>query len=253
MLMLAFNPKTANKNALLNECCFLYLHRSEVRRCSVLWSMEAVRWRPSVLFWGHRSSFQVEGPDFTTVHQSSIQGARCWDREGERKINTGLKKKTLFMNSPKPWKADSVSWLAVLQEAMGWTMTMARLCLPAYTVLLVGCFHTAVTENDVTPRLTFSYSKFFFINFLHDTAVKHYYLKYASPITKHLLLTGLFRATEGWRVRCSTLWFSFVWSFFVKSSSWQTVNKQSGLLLPPTLCVVKMIQSHKWKQESLFC
>ncbi|XP_054475462.1 sema domain, immunoglobulin domain (Ig), transmembrane domain (TM) and short cytoplasmic domain, (semaphorin) 4Ba [Anoplopoma fimbria] len=39
-----------------------------------------------------------------------------------------------------------------------WTMSMAWLCLPAYTVLLVGCFHTAVTESDVTPRLTFSYN-----------------------------------------------------------------------------------------------
>ncbi|TKS73420.1 hypothetical protein D9C73_007499 [Collichthys lucidus] len=38
-----------------------------------------------------------------------------------------------------------------------WTMRMAWLCLPACTVLLVGCFHTAVTESDVTPRLTFSY------------------------------------------------------------------------------------------------
>ncbi|XP_018519806.1 sema domain, immunoglobulin domain (Ig), transmembrane domain (TM) and short cytoplasmic domain, (semaphorin) 4Ba [Lates calcarifer] len=39
-----------------------------------------------------------------------------------------------------------------------WTMSMAWLCLPAYTFLLIGCFHTAVTENDVTPRLTFSYN-----------------------------------------------------------------------------------------------
>lgn len=40
-------------------------------------------------------------------------------------------------------------------------MNMALLCLPVYTVLLAGYFHTAVTENDVTPRLTFSYSKFY--------------------------------------------------------------------------------------------
>lgn len=40
-------------------------------------------------------------------------------------------------------------------------MSMAWLCLPAFTVLLVGCFHTAVTESDVTPRLTFTYSKFY--------------------------------------------------------------------------------------------
>lgn len=38
-------------------------------------------------------------------------------------------------------------------------MSMAWLCLPAYAVLLVAYFHTAVTEDDVTPRLTFSYSK----------------------------------------------------------------------------------------------
>lgn len=40
-------------------------------------------------------------------------------------------------------------------------MSMAWLCLTAYTVFLVGCFHTAVTESDVTPRLTFSYSKLY--------------------------------------------------------------------------------------------
>lgn len=44
-------------------------------------------------------------------------------------------------------------------------MGMAWLYLPAYTVFLVGCFHAAATESDVTPRLTFSYSKFLF-NFL---------------------------------------------------------------------------------------
>lgn len=38
-------------------------------------------------------------------------------------------------------------------------MSMAWLCLPVYTALLVGCFQTAVTENDVTPRLSFPYSK----------------------------------------------------------------------------------------------
>ncbi|KAI3371326.1 hypothetical protein L3Q82_023946 [Scortum barcoo] len=40
-----------------------------------------------------------------------------------------------------------------------WTMSMAWLSFPAYTLLLVGCFHAAVTESDVTPRLTFSYKK----------------------------------------------------------------------------------------------
>ncbi|XP_037538815.1 sema domain, immunoglobulin domain (Ig), transmembrane domain (TM) and short cytoplasmic domain, (semaphorin) 4Ba [Nematolebias whitei] len=39
-----------------------------------------------------------------------------------------------------------------------WTMSMAWLCLPAYALLLVAYSHTAVTENDVTPRLTFSYN-----------------------------------------------------------------------------------------------
>lgn len=62
------------------------------------------------------------------------------------------------MNSPKTWRE-------ILQ--VGWqtlggmrTMSMAWLRLSAFIVLLLGCFHTAVTENDVTPRLTFSYSKF---------------------------------------------------------------------------------------------
>uniref|UniRef100_A0A3Q3IY19 Sema domain-containing protein n=1 Tax=Monopterus albus TaxID=43700 RepID=A0A3Q3IY19_MONAL len=40
-----------------------------------------------------------------------------------------------------------------------WTMSMAWLCVPAYILLLVSCIHTTVTENDVTPRLTFSYVK----------------------------------------------------------------------------------------------
>ncbi|KAM4619435.1 sema domain, immunoglobulin domain (Ig), transmembrane domain (TM) and short cytoplasmic domain, (semaphorin) 4Ba [Polymixia lowei] len=39
-----------------------------------------------------------------------------------------------------------------------WTMSMARLCLPAVIALLVGFVHTGATENDVTPRLTFSYN-----------------------------------------------------------------------------------------------
>ncbi|XP_007566456.1 sema domain, immunoglobulin domain (Ig), transmembrane domain (TM) and short cytoplasmic domain, (semaphorin) 4Ba [Poecilia formosa] len=39
-----------------------------------------------------------------------------------------------------------------------WTMSMAWLCLPAYTVLLLGFLHLAVTENDVTPRLSFPYN-----------------------------------------------------------------------------------------------
>ncbi|XP_017261688.1 sema domain, immunoglobulin domain (Ig), transmembrane domain (TM) and short cytoplasmic domain, (semaphorin) 4Ba [Kryptolebias marmoratus] len=39
-----------------------------------------------------------------------------------------------------------------------WMKSMAWLCLPAYAVLLVAYFHTAVTEKDVTPRLTFSYN-----------------------------------------------------------------------------------------------
>ncbi|XP_061577869.1 sema domain, immunoglobulin domain (Ig), transmembrane domain (TM) and short cytoplasmic domain, (semaphorin) 4Ba isoform X2 [Cololabis saira] len=38
------------------------------------------------------------------------------------------------------------------------TISMAWLCLPACTALLVGCFHMAITESDVTPRLTFSYN-----------------------------------------------------------------------------------------------
>ncbi|KAM8893010.1 sema domain, immunoglobulin domain (Ig), transmembrane domain (TM) and short cytoplasmic domain, (semaphorin) 4Ba isoform 1-T2 [Spinachia spinachia] len=37
-------------------------------------------------------------------------------------------------------------------------MGMAQLYLPAYTVFLIGCFHAAVTESDVTPRLTFSHN-----------------------------------------------------------------------------------------------
>lgn len=39
-------------------------------------------------------------------------------------------------------------------------MSMAWLCLPACTALLLGCFHMAAAESDVTPRLTFSYSKY---------------------------------------------------------------------------------------------
>ncbi|XP_029010706.1 sema domain, immunoglobulin domain (Ig), transmembrane domain (TM) and short cytoplasmic domain, (semaphorin) 4Ba [Betta splendens] len=35
---------------------------------------------------------------------------------------------------------------------------MARLWLAAYAVLLLGCFHTALMDNDVTPRLSFTYN-----------------------------------------------------------------------------------------------
>ena len=38
-------------------------------------------------------------------------------------------------------------------------MGVALLCLQALTVLLVSGVRTAASENDVTPRLTFPYSK----------------------------------------------------------------------------------------------
>lgn len=41
-----------------------------------------------------------------------------------------------------------------------WTTNMAVLHLPVYTVLLVGYVQAGVTDSDVTPRLTFSYSKY---------------------------------------------------------------------------------------------
>ena len=40
-----------------------------------------------------------------------------------------------------------------------WTMGVALLCLQVLTVLLGSVGRTAATENDVTPRLTFPYSK----------------------------------------------------------------------------------------------
>lgn len=39
-------------------------------------------------------------------------------------------------------------------------MNMAVLHLPVYTVLLVGYVQAGVTDSDVTPRLTFFYSKY---------------------------------------------------------------------------------------------
>ncbi|XP_011605150.2 sema domain, immunoglobulin domain (Ig), transmembrane domain (TM) and short cytoplasmic domain, (semaphorin) 4Ba [Takifugu rubripes] len=39
-----------------------------------------------------------------------------------------------------------------------WTMNMAVLHLPVYTVLLVGYVQAGVADGDVTPRLTFSYN-----------------------------------------------------------------------------------------------
>lgn len=60
------------------------------------------------------------------------------------------------MNSAKVWKAKS-RW----QSCRGmWTTNMAVLHLPVFTVLLVCCLQTGMTESDVTPRLTFSYSKY---------------------------------------------------------------------------------------------
>lgn len=38
-------------------------------------------------------------------------------------------------------------------------MSMAWVCLPICTVVLVGYCHATIAESDVTPRLTFSYSK----------------------------------------------------------------------------------------------
>uniref|UniRef100_A0A3P8TK21 Sema domain-containing protein n=1 Tax=Amphiprion percula TaxID=161767 RepID=A0A3P8TK21_AMPPE len=71
-----------------------------------------------------------------------------------------------------------------------WTKSMAWLCLPAYIVLLVGCFHTVVTENDVTPRLTFSYTDCFnYIKILLRMNSTHLYVcgTYAfSPICAYI-------------------------------------------------------------------
>lgn len=39
-------------------------------------------------------------------------------------------------------------------------MNVAMLHLPVYTVLLVGYVRAGITDSDVTPRLTFSYSKY---------------------------------------------------------------------------------------------
>lgn len=145
---------------------FLHLHRSQIRPCSDVYS-----WR--LISGGFLSCSEVtdrhfkpasfsagpEDSDFTSAHRPSIQGAwSCRKGESGRENKHGSRKDALH-EFPKNLKRQI---LQVGQRSRGgmWTMSMAWLFLSAYTVLLVGCFHTAVTENDVTPRLTFSYSKF---------------------------------------------------------------------------------------------
>jgi len=53
-----------------------------------------------------------------------------------------------------------VIWLEVPASDPFRTMGAARLCLQAFAVvLLVGLMRVAASEDDVTPRLTFPYSK----------------------------------------------------------------------------------------------
>jgi hypothetical protein len=53
-----------------------------------------------------------------------------------------------------------VSWLAVVRRGAMWIISMVQLCFPAFTLLLAYAFvQAAATEDDVTPRLSFTYSK----------------------------------------------------------------------------------------------
>lgn len=131
-------------------------HRAE-RQHSV--RMEADQKRLPVLLWGHRSSFQtstifswprgVPGPHNCAV---PIHAPRSC-RERERQYQQSSIKHSMY--PVEIWKAKG-GW----QSCRGmWTMNMAVLHLPVYTVLLVGYVHAGITD-DVTPRLTFSYSKY---------------------------------------------------------------------------------------------
>ncbi|XP_029523839.2 semaphorin-4B [Oncorhynchus nerka] len=52
-----------------------------------------------------------------------------------------------------------MSWLAVVRRGAMWTISMAQLCLPAFLLLLAYAFvQAAATEDDVTPRLSFTYN-----------------------------------------------------------------------------------------------
>lgn len=107
------------------ECCFFHLHRSELRRCGGVFT-----WRP---VGGCPPSSSVWGSQVVTSNQhyrlqprkSNLTSQQCIGllfkepgaaaREGERENKHGIKE-TLFMNSPKLWKANSASWLAALRR-----------------------------------------------------------------------------------------------------------------------------------------
>lgn len=109
--------------------------------------MEADRWRLSVLFWSSFSTSIVfwgpEEPDFTTAHRLTIQGDWSCERKRERENKHCLKKKkTLFMNSPKTWKANTASWLVVVRRHVdnedGLALSPSLHC-PACWVLSYSC------------------------------------------------------------------------------------------------------------------
>ena len=106
----------------LNWILFLLIHRSQLRPGGA-----AFAWRliggdfPSCsevtdCFYkpASPSARPKECPDSTTVHRLYIEGA--WSYRKRERENKHSFKKTLFMNSPKTWKANTASWLAVLRR-----------------------------------------------------------------------------------------------------------------------------------------
>lgn len=127
-----------------------------------------LRWALEAVF--PAKSFQILIPHQHIVRQTPRSASafrqredpafkdRHWDcRERPKKNKHSFTKETLH-EFPKSLKAKycKVGWWS--RRDM-WTVSMARLCLLVYGVLVVGRFRAAVSESDVTPRLNFSYSK----------------------------------------------------------------------------------------------
>lgn len=157
-------PEKACLYKSLISVLFLHHHRSQLRPCSDVYawrlicggflSCSEVTDRPNqhhlLPAWGSLTSRQCTDPPF--------KEPGCWKKERGRENKHSFKKSSSWIPQKPERQIVQVGW-----RSWGgmWTMSMAWLCLPAFTVLLVGCFHTAVTESDVTPRLTFTYSKFY--------------------------------------------------------------------------------------------
>lgn len=140
---------------------FPYLCRFQSLRHS-----EEEHWKLSVLLSVSRSSFLTSilsgrtrgAPQLPDSGKTLHSRTDKWDcREPPNENKHSFTKETLH-EFPKDLKGKSCKVGRWSRRDMR-TVSMARLCLLVYGVLVVGRFRAAVSESDVTPRLNFSYSK----------------------------------------------------------------------------------------------